>query len=130
LPEHNDLFKVLNFLELLALLEKRGYLSAEDLWEPFGDWILSYLQASSVEISDLRASYDPNSYLNLTTLGRRLEDVENKRNERYQPKSEESLKKFWEVEARLGAQQTEFKRKVPAKRGKMKKTPKQRRSTR
>jgi hypothetical protein len=93
--DETDFFKVLNFFEVLGLLEKRDYLATEDIWEIFSPWIFCYYQELAAIRPELSSSDDPNSYTNLAALCKKLESWELKHNKKWTPKTEDRLTQFW-----------------------------------
>jgi hypothetical protein len=96
--EETDFFKVLSFFEGLAILEKRGYLSATGIREIFSPWIFPYYKELLMCSQDLR-NFDLKRYPNLQVLHRLLETMELKKNKNWTATLPQEIPPFWQAEA-------------------------------
>ncbi|MBZ5698127.1 MAG: hypothetical protein LAN18_06220 [Acidobacteriia bacterium] len=92
--------KVLDFLETVALLTNRGYLTDKDVWETWSYQIFC-TYAAAREMIEQDQKDDPSEYANLVSLVKRLESMETESHGTESRPSKEDLKDFWRYESMI-----------------------------
>lgn len=70
-----EMYEVLNYFEEIGLLERKGYLNAEDIWEELGYWALNTYEDAKPVIAHDRQE-DPTLYTDLERLINLIQQVE------------------------------------------------------
>lgn len=92
--------RLLDFFETIGLLVDHGYLSDADVWETFGNEIIS-LYADATEMIGRDRQEDPAEYLHFVSLAGRIESIEQEHHGTLVKPSKEDLKEFWRDEATI-----------------------------
>jgi len=90
---------VLDFFEHMGLLEKRGYLDKNDVWDEFSDFMFP-LYADARPYIDSEQKKDRAEYANFTQLMKEMEQIEaEKEGGTVKPQSQEDIRDFYIGEA-------------------------------
>jgi hypothetical protein len=94
----SEMYAVLNFFDYVGLLEKRGYLNTDDVWDALGYWMFPFY-ADARPVIDLEKKDDPDFYANFSRLMDGLEAIELQRHGRQYHPSQTELFEFYSDEA-------------------------------
>jgi uncharacterized protein YktA (UPF0223 family) len=94
-----EMSDVLDFFEHIGLLEKRGYLDKNDVWDEFSDFMFP-LYADARPYIDSEQKKDRAEYANFTQLMKEMEQIEaEKEGGTVKPQSQEDIRDFYIGEA-------------------------------
>jgi hypothetical protein len=94
-----EMSDVLDFFEHMGLLEKRGYLDKNDVWDEFSDFMFP-LYADARPYIDSEQKKDRAEYANFTQLMKEMEQIEaEKEGGTVKPQSQEDIRDFYIGEA-------------------------------
>jgi hypothetical protein len=94
-----EMSDVLDFFEHMGLLEKRGYLDKNDVWDEFSDFMFP-LYADARPYIDSEQKKDREEYANFTQLMKEMEQIEaEKEGGTVKPQSQEDIRDFYIGEA-------------------------------
>lgn len=105
---------ILNFLETIGLLERRGYLNAEDVWNNFGYWMFN-IYADFRDDIEQEQKDDPTYYEDFCRLVERIRKIEKKKGGTDDRPSKEEIKEFWQDEAETAAIGTPLRKRKTSK---------------
>ena len=94
-----EMSDVLDFFEHMGLLEKRGYLDKNDVWDEFSDFMFP-LYADARPYIDSEQKKDRAEYANFAQLMKEMEQIEaEKEGGTVKPQSQEDIRDFYIGEA-------------------------------
>ena len=103
-PDEED--ELLQFFDKVALVDNRGYLNDEDVYDRFAYYILS-LYKDNQESIDEELKYDPTNYSNLLSLVPRLETIDARRHGTLAKPTKDDMLDYWKEEAALATVNSE-----------------------
>lgn len=95
-----ELYRILDFFEMVALLVRRKYLDSYDVWSMYSHWMFNVSCDFESSISRYR-SEDPTYYAQFGRLLRTMRRIERKEEGNLNPPTKEEIKDFWQEEAEL-----------------------------
>jgi hypothetical protein len=104
--EPAEMDTLLNFFDYVGLLEKRGYLDKEDVWDQFGFYLFAFNADAQPVISEAQ-KHDEGTWANVTSLMKDVKEVDdrNNRGKLSQETTQDDLYEFYEGEAVARASQ-------------------------
>jgi hypothetical protein len=101
-PKEED--EVFEFLDKVALLANRGYLTDNDVYDRFAYGILC-IYADDKDSIEAERKYDQTNFANVELLIPRLEAIDKARNGTLANPTKDDLSDFWKDEAEVGLKQ-------------------------
>jgi hypothetical protein len=95
-----EMYDVLNYFEEIGLLEKKGYLDAEDVWNQLGDWAFNFNEDGKSVIEYERLE-DPYAYRNFERLVAILQQIETVKTGKPRHPSIQDLEGFYQYSQKL-----------------------------
>jgi hypothetical protein len=84
-----EMYDLLNYFDEVGLLQKKGYLAAEDVFDQLGDWVFNY-EKDGKSVIEYERLNDPYSYENLERLVGILQQIQlSKTGKRRDPSTQE-----------------------------------------
>lgn len=76
-----EMYAVLNYFDYIGLLQERGYLDEDDVWESFGYWIDFYYADSIQVIAEERKKESKNDYKKFEALAKKMQFLDDRKGE-------------------------------------------------
>lgn len=95
-----EMYDVLNYFDEIGLLEKKGYLNAEDVWFELGDWAFNFNEDGKLVIAHERQE-DPYAYRNFERLVTTLQEIEIAKKGKPRQPTKEELEDFYRYSEKL-----------------------------
>lgn len=92
-----EMYSLLDYYEHLGVLEKRGYLDADDVWEEFSYTLLNFY-SDSKPVIEAEQRDDPNSYRNLDKLAVVVRAIDVRNHGKHSNPTGNEIKEFYKYE--------------------------------
>lgn len=80
----DDIYTLLNFFEHMGLLERRGYLDKQDVWDEFGFYLFAFNADAQPVIAEDQKTEGAAVWENFTHMMSALQEVDTQRNREYE----------------------------------------------